>query len=477
MTDLRASKAASRKLQRIMVSVFLPIAVLAYMLFSAWKHEISTSSEELKGLETARHVFPVLIANARTRDTLAKEGMAEVLSLHADHHFDPAIMQELKKIDASKLADDTKVEAFKNIVGKIGVDSGLLLDREAEPFFLILAMFHYLPAIVQDYHEQQEALTRTVADNSVTTKELMGLTLITGNLHELMEGFGETVAAAQSSTVDQIGYTELRNGVDLQSRKILAFEALIHDSTELEQDEAYQLLYRNNLLEDNFLENVNRSWNDAADKVQQLIQTRETQLIWKAITLSIFGALSCLLGLGLAFSMVRTNLKELDEVATAQHLAETARMEAEGLASDVSLANHTTEKLNFELAESLKNLKWAQDSIIKKGRMEQLGLLTETVAHELRSPLSTVANTIFLLEKKLLKINPGLEPQFQRISKSVHRCDDIISQLLEYSHSRQIKSSMNNLEDWLLKLVEKQALALPEAVRFECSFGLEQTRV
>jgi signal transduction histidine kinase len=211
--------------------------------------------------------------------------------------------------------------------------------------------------------------------------------------------------------------------------------------------------------------------------VQQLIQTRETQLIWKAITLSIFGALSCLLGLGLAFSMIRTNLKELDEVATAQHLAETARMEAEGLASDVSLANHTTEKLNFELAESLKNLKWAQDSIIKKGRMEQLGLLTETVAHELRSPLSTVANTIFLLEKKLLKINPGLGPQFQRISKSVHRCDDIISQLLEYSHSRQIKSSMNNLQDWLLKLVEKQALALPEAVRFECSFGLEQTRV
>jgi signal transduction histidine kinase len=476
MTDLRASKAAGRKLLRIMLSVFVPIAVLAYMLFSAWKHDISVSSEELKGLEMAGHVFPVLLANASS-DPRAKEDIAEVLSMHADHHFDPAIMQELMKIDVSNLADDTKVGAFKEVIGKIGVNSGLLLDRESEPFFLILAMFQYLPAIAQDYHEQQVALARAITDNSVTPKEVMGLTLLTGNLLELMEGLEESVATAQRFAMDQSGYTELRNGVALQSSKILAFEALIHDSTELEQNEAYQHFYRTNLLSDDFLDHVNRNWNDAADKVQKLIQTRITQLVWRAIALSIFGALSCLLGLGLAFSMFRTNLKELDEVAGARHLAETARIEAERLASDVSRANQTTEKLNHELAGSLKNLKWAQDSIIKKGRMEQLGLLTETVAHELRNPLSTVANTTFLLEKKLLKINPDLEPQFQRISKSVSRCDAIISQLLEYSRSRQITSSMNNLDDWLLELVEKQALVLPQAVRFECSFGLEQTRV
>lgn len=477
MTDLRASKAAGRKLQRIMLAVFLPIAVLAYMLLSAWQHDVSVSREELKGLEMARHVFPVLIANARTRDTIAKGAIDEILSLHADHHFDPAIMQDLKKIDTSDLADDTKIAAFRGVIGKIGVDSGLLLDPEAESFFLILAIFQYLPAIVQDYHEQQEALARAVADNSVTLKEVMGLTLLTGNLLELMERLEETVAAAQRSTVDQTGYTELRNGVALQSSKIHAFEALIHDSTELERNKAYQLFYRTNLLDDGFLENVNRSWNDAADKVQKLVQTRVTQLIWSAVALSIFGALSCLSGLGLAFSMVRTNLRELDEVAVAHHLAETSRMEAERLASDVSLANQTTEKLNLELAENLKKLQWAQDSIVRKGRMEQLGLLTETVAHELRSPLSTVANTIFLLEKKLLKISPDLGPQFQRVSKSVNRCDAIISQLLEYSHSRQITSSMNNLDDWLLQIVEKQALVLPQMVRFECSFGLEQPRV
>jgi hypothetical protein len=333
MTDLRASKAAGRKLLRIMLSVFVPIAVLAYMLFSAWKHDISVSSEELKGLEMAGHVFPVLLANASS-DPRAKEDIAEVLSMHADHHFDPAIMQELMKIDVSNLADDTKVGAFKEVIGKIGVNSGLLLDRESEPFFLILAMFQYLPAIAQDYHEQQVALARAITDNSVTPKEVMGLTLLTGNLLELMEGLEESVATAQRFAMDQSGYTELRNGVALQSSKILAFEALIHDSTELEQNEAYQHFYRTNLLSDDFLDHVNRNWNDAADKVQKLIQTRKTQLVWRAIALSIFGALSCLLGLGLAFSMFRTNLKELDEVAGARHLAETARIEAERLASD-----------------------------------------------------------------------------------------------------------------------------------------------
>lgn len=479
MAELRASTSANRKLRRIILLLLLPVVVLGYMLFSAWNDGIRFAGRELDGLETARYVFPVLIANARnvTEHSIAREDLAEIFSLQPDHKADPAIVRELKKISDSNISAVAKVEAMQDLFGNIGADSGLLLDPKAEPLFLILMLFHELPAIAQDYHEQQVFLANAVADNEISPKELADLTLVTGNLLELMEGLEEAMGRAEEASTDRAVYADLRSGVKIIYGRINAIKMLLHDSTSLGPEDAFLLFYHTNQLNDNFLDTVQRTWSDGAGKVQKLIEARKRQLIESSVSLGAFGALSCLLSLGFAFSMFQTNLKRLDEVAVAHDSAEIARGNAERLAREVSQANEATERLNHELSESLKALKLAQDSIIKKGRMEQLGALTATVAHELRNPLSTVWNTAFILDKKLSEKAPDLKPQLQRISNSIHRCDAIISQLLDYSHSREISASMNDMDQWLMQLIEEQALILPHAVRFECSLGLGQSRV
>jgi signal transduction histidine kinase len=86
----------------------------------------------------------------------------------------------------------------------------------------------------------------------------------------------------------------------------------------------------------------------------------------------------------------------------------------------------------------MKRLKEAQDELVKKGRMEQLGQLTATVAHELRNPLGAVRTSAFLLERKIKGKGLDVEAQIERINKGIVRCDNIITQLLDFSSAHRL---------------------------------------
>jgi signal transduction histidine kinase len=479
MVEFRASTAASRKLLRIIVSFLMPAVVLGYLLFSAWNHDIAFSRKELDGLEMSRHIFPVLIANsiAGANQTLGTDSLDEILALHHDHEFNPAIQQKLNDIYASNIAASAKVEAIREVFADIGKDSNLLLDPEAEPLFLILVLFQNLPAITKDYHEHKEIIAEALADNSLSPRELTDITLLTGNLLEIVESLDETISLAIESSAEKSGYAALLTSASIINNRIHTIEALLRSSNSIGPSSALQSSLTSLMSSDDLLEKVEKTWTDAADKAQKLIQVRVDRLKRLAYLLGTLGTFSCLLGLVFAVSMFKTTLKRLDDVANAYAIAEAARAEAERLAEVISRSHGVTARLNQDLSESLENLKSAQDVIVKKGRMEQLGHLTATVAHELRNPLATVRTTTFLLNKKLSAKEPELKSQFQRINNSVSRCDDIITKLLDYSNSREIDSSYNDFDGWLATVIEEQAILLPQAVHFECDLGLGQLRV
>jgi signal transduction histidine kinase len=135
--------------------------------------------------------------------------------------------------------------------------------------------------------------------------------------------------------------------------------------------------------------------------------------------------------------------------------------------------NEEVSRLNRELAENMKKLAEAQDELVKKGRMEQLGQLTATVAHELRNPLGAVSTSAFLLERKLRDKNLGIEGQLDRINKGIQRCDNIITQLLDFSRTRQLDSQARDLDAWLAHAMEEVAKSLPHAVAINVTLGLE----
>ena len=120
----------------------------------------------------------------------------------------------------------------------------------------------------------------------------------------------------------------------------------------------------------------------------------------------------------------------------------------------------------------MRQLKEAQDEAVKRARMAQLGNLTATVAHEIRNPLGAVRTAAFLLERKLKDKGLGVEAQLARIANGITRCDNIITQLLDFSRTRSLQAEEVVFDTWLERAVAEEAERLPAAVTIECDFGL-----
>src|SRR5262249_7174525 len=93
--------------------------------------------------------------------------------------------------------------------------------------------------------------------------------------------------------------------------------------------------------------------------------------------------------------------QKYNELELAHAAARKAETEARSYADQLQSANEHVTNLNVELANNILKLKEAQDEIVRKGKLAQLGQLTATVAHEIRNPLGAVRTAAFLVERKL----------------------------------------------------------------------------
>jgi PAS domain S-box-containing protein len=145
--------------------------------------------------------------------------------------------------------------------------------------------------------------------------------------------------------------------------------------------------------------------------------------------------------------------------------------------AELKRINEEILRLNQELAVNMQKLKDAQDALVKKDRMEQMGQLTATVAHELRNPLGAVRTSVFLLERKLKGKGLDVDSQIQRINNGVVRCDNIITQLLDFSRSKQLICKSSELDVWLQTVIEEEGKRMPSSVQITCEFGLQDLLV
>ena len=171
-----------------------------------------------------------------------------------------------------------------------------------------------------------------------------------------------------------------------------------------------------------------------------------------------YAALGLLTLLGLGWH--RSNVKRAEEMKES--------------AAALQRVNDDITRLNIDLAENMRQLREAQDEIIKKGKLAQMGQLVATVAHELRNPLSGVRTSAYLLRRKLVGQAVNVDAQLSRIDNSVTRCDAVITQFLDYAKSQKLEYRKADFDGWVVKLVEEEAQKLPAMVAVECDLGLNE---
>ena len=171
---------------------------------------------------------------------------------------------------------------------------------------------------------------------------------------------------------------------------------------------------------------------------------------------------------GVCIALLARNANQAAALAksmrSARDLAQASEAEAQASAETFKTLNNDISRLNRELADRLSQLTEAQEDIVKKGRMAQLGNLVATVAHELRNPLAGVRTTVFLLQRKLKNSSIDVSSQLQRIEQGVVRCDMIITQLLDFSRTQPANTSEIDMVSWLQSVLQEEAAKLPAQV-------------
>jgi signal transduction histidine kinase len=416
-----ASQTAAHKLGHILGLLVVPIIVLWSIYFFNAKAEIDGLSREVAGVELAKE-----------RNTSDRLNLTDF----------PAIRLE----------------------------SGLALDNELESHALAELGLLLVPALRQ----KLEGL------NTVVAKQPMNKAVNDHHEHTFL-----LAANDAKITLDRI--EENLKAAKIRNDEVIdpAFSDLADTVSKFETSVSQGFMDSTNADMKASVDGQMQSFRVSIDKLQtSILDTLQARLDWRRmgawrnlILLTLAGATSALAGIGLAVMMMRSTLLRLDEVELSRSDAQAARQEAEQLALRFSTINGDISDLNQELATKVKELKNVQDALIKKGRLEQLGQLTATIAHEIRNPLGAIRTSAFLLGRKTIALGEDVSGHLQRINNGVDRCDTIITQLLDFSRTKEVNSSLALLDEWLAKVVREEAQRLPENVYIECALGLEGVKV
>jgi Na+/proline symporter/signal transduction histidine kinase len=125
------------------------------------------------------------------------------------------------------------------------------------------------------------------------------------------------------------------------------------------------------------------------------------------------------------------------------------------------LTQHAAE-LEEKVNERTRDLKVAQEELIKRERLSVLGQLTAIVSHELRNPLGVIRSSTYYLTRKFGDRDDKTTKHLNRIEEQVGLCDAIIGELLEYTRGRRSAAVQGEINPWLEEILDQ--MSHPESI-------------
>ena len=469
------SKNAGRFLALIVLVLLLPILLLGWFYYSLARVEITGLQNELAGTRLLHEVYPLYLSDIRqpSREQLANIHKLETAIPSNGHAgFEIHWANSMRAQPPRKLSETGyfSYNALVAFFGNVASDSGLATDNDLPSFLMIDATVLTLPRLSSDMRILGTQMQDLAADQSNYNTKITRIAQVQGRVLASWTRFQDSMSRSYESGSDGPAMTQIKAEGRRIDDAIKAMSDLIANASQgMSMD--YQARFMN--IEE-AIATINKSAlaisRPAFAVLDGKLQTRLSAARFKLYFLSFLGLAAATVSLGLAFQMFRRTLTKLDQVESAHVLALRAQGEAERINDEIAV-------LNRSLAEKVKALEEAQNEIVKKGRMEQLGQLTATIAHELRNPLGSVRTSAYLINRKAGGKGLGIDEQISRIEKGVVRCDNIITQLLDFSRTKQLTAMPANLDSWLAGIITEEANKLPANMQIDCILGLDDTSV
>ncbi len=154
----------------------------------------------------------------------------------------------------------------------------------------------------------------------------------------------------------------------------------------------------------------------------------------------------------------------------------------EGTIEDITDKKESTKRV-YQLQEQLlaeqeqrtqqveAELHKTKAALITQAKLATLGQLSGSIAHELRNPLGTMRNAIFLLKRRVTNADDKTKRYMDMLEEEVHNSDLIIQGLLEVARGKEpIKQNISLQSLWHQVIQEK---LFPETVTFHIELETE----
>lgn len=133
------------------------------------------------------------------------------------------------------------------------------------------------------------------------------------------------------------------------------------------------------------------------------------------------------------------NGRAIGSLSTARDITE------ERLAQEEIIALNT--RLEQRVEERTRELREAQEQIVRQEKLALLGQLAGGVGHELRNPLGVISNAVYYLKM----INPDSDEKVKKylgmIETETRNAEKIISDLLEFARTKSVEREMTDVRD------------------------------
>ncbi|MBI5631050.1 MAG: HAMP domain-containing protein [Elusimicrobia bacterium] len=130
-----------------------------------------------------------------------------------------------------------------------------------------------------------------------------------------------------------------------------------------------------------------------------------------------------------------------------------------------------TKFLEKRVEARTRELKAAQDELIKKERLAAIGQMASVVGHEIRNPLAVINNSIYFIKTKLgaaLDSDPKIAKHIKIIESEIQQANGIINEILTYSRQRELKPERVLLNSFLDELLS--VYPFPAHIKVEKAF-------
>ena len=128
---------------------------------------------------------------------------------------------------------------------------------------------------------------------------------------------------------------------------------------------------------------------------------------------------------------------------------------SERVRAEEALKEHS-ERLEEIVKERTKDLKDAQDQLIRKEKLSVLGQLAGGVGHELRNPLGVISNAVYYLKMVLPDADETAKEYLDMIASEVRNSEKTVSDLLGISRTRPAEREKIALSELFNQVLEKQ---------------------